>query len=98
VPSRVDLHHAAVDELLQAATHYADVAPDVSEAFAREVQRALDTVAASPLRWPFERAPARRYLLKRFPFKLIYVVEKDRCLVLAIAHVKKRPGYWNDRT
>jgi toxin ParE1/3/4 len=39
----------------------------------------------------------RRYLLGRFPFAIIYEVRADEILVLAISHVRRRPGHWKRR-
>jgi toxin ParE1/3/4 len=39
----------------------------------------------------------RRYLLARFPFAIVYEVRADEILVLAIAHARRRPGYWKRR-
>lgn len=39
----------------------------------------------------------RRFLLRRFPYYLLYRVEEDWILVLAVGHHSRRPGYWRDR-
>jgi hypothetical protein len=39
----------------------------------------------------------RRLLLQRFPFSIIYRVESTWVLVVAIAHQRRRPGYWRRR-
>jgi len=40
----------------------------------------------------------RRFLLTGFPFALAYVVDGDSVTVLAVAHLRRRPGYWLGRT
>ena len=39
----------------------------------------------------------RRVPLRRFPFHIVYVELPDRIQVLAVAHQRRRPGYWNRR-
>jgi hypothetical protein len=39
----------------------------------------------------------RRMLLHRFPFSLVYSVEVDAILIVAVAHYGRRPGYWQSR-
>lgn len=39
----------------------------------------------------------RRLMLTRFPYSLIYLIQVDRCYVVAFAHAKRRPGYWRER-
>ena len=49
--------------------------------------------------WPGvrDRVGVHRFLLARFPFAVGYIVQADGIVVLAIAHVRRRPGYWFSR-
>lgn len=40
---------------------------------------------------------ARRFILKRFPYQLIYRVEGDGIRIYAVAHHKRKPRYWRKR-
>jgi hypothetical protein len=67
-----------------------------------EFDRALEAIAERPLTWPLwpgmgEEVGARRFLLARFPFAIAYIVEADEIIVLAAAHLRRRPGYWLGR-
>lgn len=42
-------------------------------------------------------ADARSLCVNDFPFSLIYTIESDELLVVAVAHHSRRPGYWMDR-
>jgi toxin ParE1/3/4 len=50
--------------------------------------------------WPGidEASGIRRFLLTRFPFAVGYFVEADTITILAIAHLRRRPGFWLGRT
>jgi toxin ParE1/3/4 len=39
----------------------------------------------------------RRCLLKRFPYLVIFEVRGDECLVVAVAHGRRRPNFWRKR-
>ena len=39
----------------------------------------------------------RRYVLRRFPFSLIYSLSSDVLRVEVVAHQSRRPGYWRSR-
>lgn len=39
----------------------------------------------------------RRSLVSHFPYHVVYRLEHDEIVILAIAHVKRRPGFWKDR-
>jgi hypothetical protein len=41
--------------------------------------------------------PVRRLAVKRFPYFVIYLESTDAIRVLAVAHDRRRPGYWRDR-
>jgi hypothetical protein len=36
-------------------------------------------------------------LIKKFPYLLIYKVEKESIFILAVAHAARKPGYWKSR-
>ena len=44
-----------------------------------------------------EAVGARRVLLKRFPYAIIYIQLKAHVRVLALAHLRRKPGYWKSR-
>jgi plasmid stabilization system protein ParE len=58
---------------------------------------AMERISMHPDRWPRYLHGTRRLLARRFPFAVIYRVTADRVLVVAIAHQKRRPGYWRQR-
>ena len=39
----------------------------------------------------------RRYLMARFPYGVVYRIEGETVLVFAVAHLRRRPGYWRNR-
>jgi hypothetical protein len=41
--------------------------------------------------------PYRRHRVRRFPYLVFYAVAPEEIRVVAIAHAKRRPGYWRDR-
>lgn len=40
---------------------------------------------------------ARSLCINDFPYNLIYSIEKNEIVVVAVAHHSRRPGYWMDR-
>ena len=70
---------------------------EASARFLSEIYDALENVAQWPRRWPPYQHGTRRFVLHRFPFSIVYREETATVSVVAIAHHKRRPGYWNDR-
>jgi plasmid stabilization system protein ParE len=89
-------HPAARTELLAAVDWYAQRDPIVATAFAQVIDTALKEIAAVPLAWPTwaGRADLRWRPLRRFPHSLVYLVDETAIVVVAVAHQKRRPGYW----
>lgn len=99
----VQLHPEAQREFAEAANWYEARGVGLGEAFADEVLRALDVIEDSPGAWPQwpgvrHMPPVRRFLLSGFPFALPYGVLKGQVIILAVAHLRRRPGYWLKRT
>jgi plasmid stabilization system protein ParE len=70
--------------------------------FSGEVDRALKVIGDGPEIWPrwpgSPRAPlVRRFVLTRFPYAIAYMTQLDRVVVIAVAHTRRRPGYWLHR-
>lgn len=98
----IRLHPDAAIDLGAAGDWYERQLPGLASDLADEVDRALEAIAEKPLTWSLWPGvdPAlgvRRFLLPRFPFAIGYIVEGDAITVLAIAHHRRRPGYWMRR-
>jgi toxin ParE1/3/4 len=100
VPTRViTLHNEASSEYDAAFDWYLERSPDAALRFDSEVQRAIDEIAGAPGRWARGSFGTRRFLLRGFPFLLIYRErESDIVEIVAVAHTSRRPNYWKTRT
>lgn len=77
---------------------YAQRSKRAAEGFQIEFSRALEAIAADPGAYPLCDDRHRFYLLRRYPFQIIYrVVAEDQPLIVAVAHTSRRPGYWSGR-
>ena len=94
---RVRFLEIAELELDQAFHWYESQAPGLGDAFVIELLSAAERVSLYPEAWHPLGEGVRRCRLNRFPYGLIYAVESGDILVLAIAHLHRKPGYWRDR-
>jgi len=98
MPARVvRLFPEAEAEVIANERWYAQRSPSAAEAFIAEVDAALVRIGESPDTWPRYRRGTRRYVLRRFPFSIVYRIEDDAVYVVAVAHAKRRPEYWRRR-
>jgi plasmid stabilization system protein ParE len=95
---RVRLHPEARAELREARRWYFDRSPLSAIAFAHEVDHAVIRIREAPERYPLAEHGTRRFVLQRFPFNLFYRTRETEIVIVAMAHQKRRPGYWSNRT
>jgi hypothetical protein len=94
---RVTFHPEAEAELVAAGKFYEAKWAGLGLDFIAEVQRATRTVVTYPrIGRRFSRR-LRRVLVPRFPYGVLYQVRPDEIYVVAVAHVRRRPGYWRRR-
>src|SRR5438046_712161 len=87
----------ASEEAEEARRWYRERSEPAEAAFLEELDHAIAVVVEAPQRWPKYIAGTRRYVFPRFPYSLIYFPENQVLHVVAIAHEKRRPGYWRER-
>ena len=95
--ARVVFLAEAVAEAREAYSWYEQRNPRAAAAFSGELDRAVTRVIESPGTWSAFAHGTRRCLFERFPFYLVYRELEDRIEIVAVAHAKRRPGYWQDR-
>ena len=93
----VDLHPEAVVEGREARLWYRARSESVEERFRVALRRTIEDIREAPERWPPDDDGLRVCRVAGFPYRLIYWTVGDYSLVVAIAHSKRRPGYWKER-
>lgn len=93
----LELHPEALAEGEAAAAWYAERDARIAVRFAEELEAVLIRIAEAPDRWPTHLHGTRRVRMTRFPYLISYREESPRILVVAIAHAKRKPGYWRAR-
>jgi plasmid stabilization system protein ParE len=89
------LHPAAIEEAEAAAHWYRERSPRAAKQFVDELNQVIDRILEAPHRWPRSTNGTRRLNLPCFPF--IYWEKQDQIRILAVAHGRRRPGYWKYR-
>jgi toxin ParE1/3/4 len=87
----------AEEEMLEAAAYYESQAEGLGRNFLAEVQQAADRIVENPRLGQIVRGDIRRRLLHRFPFGLLYRIDPEEIVIIAVMHLRRRPGYWEDR-
>ena len=90
-------HPEARLEYLEAVQYYEQRRGGLGAGFTIEVEAAIERILEAPTRWPVLEQDVRRCLTHTFPYGILYTVEGDSILILAVMHCSRRPSYWKDR-
>ena len=84
-------------EVDDAVRWYEEQAEGLSRDFLDELDRAVRLVRIYPLMATQIEPDIRRFLFSRFPYSLIYGLDQETIVVIAVAHQHREPRYWADR-
>ncbi len=89
---RVIIRPEAENDLKEAFSWYEDKRRGLGYDFLLQVDAGLRFIERNPEIFPEEYKKTRKHLIKRFPYKIIYLVEKQKIIVLAVIHGKRGPS------
>jgi|SRR5271155_4691994 len=92
----------AVAELTDAAVWYESRRPELARQFLQDFETVLRLIESRPFSFPrlLGTSPElniRRALLPRFPYASVFLELPSKIRIVAVAHLKRRPGYWLNR-
>jgi len=81
----------------EAKEFYETELPGSGSQFEGQIRHSLLRIQQYPQAWPTERKEIRRYIVHKFPYKILYIIQADKIVILAFAHLHRQPGSWVDR-
>ena len=90
-------HPEALEEFHSAAAYYFERNPQLAARFIDSVEDAIHRVLEAPERWRILDEDVRRCLTRVFPYAVLYTVEPELILIVAVMHCSREPGYWKGR-
>lgn len=94
---RYQFHPEAEIELLAAARRYQMEVPGLGLTLINEVDRVVQLLLQNPAVGSRVDANLRHFVLRRFPFSVVYAVTTEVLYIVAIAHGSREPAYWRHR-
>ncbi len=94
---RVEYVAEASRELDEAFDWYLEHSLAAAEAFLAEIDHGIRLIRRTPRLWPQFESRTRRYVLRKFPYSIIFREADDLIEVVGVAHQKRKPGYWSKR-
>jgi toxin ParE1/3/4 len=94
---KFSLHPEADEEFAEAIRYYSEVSHELGARFYREMERLLHEACADPQRFRKFDPPVRRHFSRDFPYAVIFLEKPGYVWIVAVMHMKRRPGYWRER-
>ena len=91
------LHPEADVEFAGAVRYYSEISSELGIRFYREIERLFSDVGNHPERFRIFDPPARRHVSRDFPYAIIFTEKSGYLCIVAVMHLKRRPGYWRGR-
>ncbi len=93
----IEYHPEARLEVIEADQWYSEIDEQVGEQFKIELARSEGQVKRNPETWGRYLHGTQAFRFRRFPFVLAYIQRGDQLFVVALAHTRRKPGYWKNR-
>ena len=91
-------HPNAEKEHLESVAFYETKQAGLGSSYLSEFEGVMAVVCAHPHRYPIEELPdIRRVHLKQFPYNILFRESGNTVQVLAVAHKRRHPKYWQNR-
>jgi toxin ParE1/3/4 len=87
----------AKEEIKLAAFYYESCREGLGNAFLFSIEGSIQKICLNPVRYRRISKRFRRCLVEGFPYGIIFSVEEDGVFIVAVMHLKRRPGYWKSR-
>ena len=94
---RLQIAAAAEEEARAAFLWYSGRSEEAARRFQSDLVAAMERIQEGPLTGCAIDGDVRRMMLSRFPYAVLYTGDSDRIIVLAVMHLRRRPGYWRHR-
>ena len=93
----VEFLDEATGELIEAAIWYEAKESGLGVRFRDEIARVVNRITEDPLLWRERASGYRRVNCPVFPYFIPYFIREQKIIIAAIAHDRRKPGYWQNQ-
>lgn len=94
---RYVFHPDALHEYAETVQFYTECRVELAQAFINALEDAIFRIVESLTRWRVIDEDIRRCLTRKFPYEILYTIEPDFILIVAVMHCSREPEYWKNR-
>ncbi len=95
--NRVRFLRPAEAEADEAVAYFDEQRNGLGDRFEQDLLDTVEFVKEHPLSGKLLTSQVRRFRLHKFRYNVIYVVDGNEIVIVAVAHHRRRPGYWRAR-
>ncbi len=95
--SHIYFHKLAREEFLSGRDYYDEQVFGLGKSFVTEINRSIRIIKANPLAYPIIKENIRKAVVIKFPYSILYRIEKENIYILTVMHQKRKPQYWSSR-
>ena len=88
---------AAAEEMVVAAEYYESASAGLGASFLDELEATVRRIQLNRETWRKISENHRKCRIRRFPFAIIYSLEEDDILIVAVMDLRRKPEHWKDR-
>lgn len=92
-----EFHPEAEQELYEAALRYESEVPALGRRFGDEVEQVIQFLLEHPEMGSRLDDDLRHFVLRKFPFSIVYAIVNDLVYIVSVAHGSREPQYWRPR-
>lgn len=87
----------AEEEMLEAASYYESKAENLGRRYISEIERSKNIIINNPKLYPILKYDIRRCIVRCFPYGILYKIDPEEIVIIAIMHLHRKPDYWLNR-
>lgn len=95
---KIRIHEAAARELDEAIEWYELQSQGLGKRFKKSVTAQIRKIRKNPNWFLIESGEIYKVYIPKFPYKILYTSGKDSIVIWAIAHMHRKPRFWQSRT
>jgi len=94
----IKFHPEADIEMIDSALFYETQQNNLGKRFLSNIQDSLKNIQINPCLYPIIYLDIRRCITKTFPFNVLFRINSENIVIVAIMHHSKNPNYWKYRS
>jgi plasmid stabilization system protein ParE len=94
----IEFHPGARADYDESFDWYAQRSHRAAVAYALAIEDAIERIVSTPDRFPLIDDIHRECIVQRFPYRIIFREFRNQLVIVAVAHAKRRPTYWRNRS